>query len=237
MQTRLWALFMCMGLTAGCTLTREVGYEPSQISPGQMFQSVRGEDVTVTLENSRDLEGRLVAVTVDTLQLQVKSVDTLTRLPTSIVTSIYVAGSALGPIMGFLGGGLAGGAIGAVIGAGSSSSDHLGSSIGAAVGGAIGGLVGGIAGLAVGANATAAHEYIFAPGGIESKKPADTVIVQVKNFLHETESTVTIQWYGGKTTLPKSRISIQKTTDGIYIKVPRSFLYQDDNPRYIDSHE
>jgi hypothetical protein len=236
MQTQLLTLFLFTVLTVGCTHTREVGYETSQIPPDEMFRSIRGEDVTVTLENSRELEGRIVELTPETLQLQGKHSDTLTHLPTRLVTSIYVAGSALGPIVGFLGGGVAGGFIGGEIGY-SGTPEGGWRSVGAFGGAIVGALAGGIAGIVLGAGATAANEYTLPPSGMEMRTYVDTITVRVERILDETETFVTIPWYSGRTSLPKSQISIQKTTYGIYIKVPRPLLYQDNKPRYIDGHE
>jgi hypothetical protein len=236
MKIRLRVLLLCAGLTGGCTHTHEVGHELPQTPPEKMLRSLTGENVTVTMRDSEQLEGTVIAGRLDTMQLLAKGAHSSVSLPLNMIADISTPGSAWGPIVGLIGGGVAGGFIGGSIGKSASESGGFGA-VDENTGALIGGLAGAVVGVLVGAHMTAADVYKMPLGGIRISKPADTVTVEVSRILEETEFSITIPWYGKTTTLPKSRISIVRRTGEILIRVPRSLLYGDDGPRYIDSHE
>jgi hypothetical protein len=202
-----------------------------------MIRSLTGKEVTITLENSKGLGGTILGGFSDTVRFQSSGADTTMYLPMDMIETIEAGGNLWGPIGGLLGGGLAGGVLGGGI-------ENIGSTPGAGFGGIdvsmaalIGGLAGAALGLTVGANVTAADMYFLPPDGIQIAKHADTVTVQVDRILGETDLSVTIPWYSGTTTLPRSQISIQKKMGVTYIRVPRCLLYEDGGPRYIDGHD
>jgi hypothetical protein len=71
-------------------------------------------------------------------------------------------------------------------------------------------------------------------GGVRIRRVADTITLQVDKILRETEETVTIPWYSGTTTLPKARISVERKAGVTCFRVPRSLLYDEDRPRYLE---
>lgn len=200
-----------------------------------MIRSLAGKAVAVTAADAVRFEGTFLAGLSDTVRLQSMSADTIVCLPLSRIVMIEVAGNAWGPLVGLIGGGIAGGLVGGAIGSGGSGPDSFGS-VDENMGALIGGVAGAAVGTAIGANVTATDRYTLPDGGMRIRRPVDTITVQVDRILRETELSVTIPWYDGTTTLPKARISVERKRGGIYIRVPRSLLYEDGRPRYIDDH-
>lgn len=102
--------------------------------------------------------------------------------------------------------------------------------VGALVGAALGGTIG----LAVGAGSTSAHRFELPPHGTHTTWRADDITIQDATILRETDLSVTILWYSRTTTLPKDQIAIRKKAGEIFIRAPRSLLYDGDKPRHID---
>jgi hypothetical protein len=224
------SLFLLSAIVlAGCTHTREIEYRWQKLPP----EKVTGKDVIVSLRSDKPHEGKVIGATRDTLFLKTSTPDSLFPLPMSDVESIYLNGSATGPILGLLLGGAVGGAIGAAIG--HASEEHDGPNflrgIGTLIGAGIGAVAGGVTGVLVGASATAAEMFVFKVSTAQSTGTAGFVLLQVKELLRETETSITIEWDNGNTVLPKSQVSIQRKADGIFIRVPRLLLYDEhDNP-------
>lgn len=230
-------LFLCVTLIAGCTHTREVGYERgygvSQATPEELSRFLTGQEATVTLRDSRRMAGTVVSVSSDTVRFRTGEADS--SLPLVMIKEIHVAGTFWGPVIGLVGGGLAGGLIGGVVMQKGRNSRGGGlGSIGETMGALIGGAAGSALGVLIGANVTAGSRYIIPSGGIHLRKTADTITVQVARILEENEFSITIPWNNWRTTLPKSEIVIQRNAGGVSIRVPRALLYEDGTPRYFD---
>jgi hypothetical protein len=211
-------------LVDACTSTREIGFERSQTSPEEMVRSVSGEEVMVVIEDSAQHEGEAIGVDRDTLRLLLKDSGKLLHLPMQNVKSIKGGGSLLGPAAELPAGGVVGGFVGAGIGrAGSSSFRSIGEGLGALSGAAFGAIIG----VAIGAMATPAVDFVLPDSRIEPTGSRDVGTVRVDRLLEETDVSVTIRWYDGTATLPKSQITIERRADGIYVKAPKPLLYDE----------
>ncbi|MEW6511212.1 MAG: hypothetical protein AB1428_09665 [Bacteroidota bacterium] len=227
-----------------CTHTYEVGYDPSQTTPEAFSLSVMGEDVSVTLRDKTEIDGRLLLITPDTLRLRTAAGDSIIHYATKDVATIVRGGSAVGPVLGFLGGGGIGVLVGYAVGRGERGS---GAGIAEFFGMVIIGSAGALAGTVIGANITPGREFLIPATGIP-RKPSDTldassdvgpmVAVEIDKLLEETPRTVTFRWYERTTTLPKARITIERRGPLVLIRAPRGLLYNADNtPRYHTGKE
>jgi hypothetical protein len=199
---------------------------------------LEGEDVTVTMSDGSVVRGTIDRLDADTLYLKGEHDGEVSTEPLHGVVLIRPGRKVAPAIAGMLGGALLGGIVGGAIAMEAEEPDPRALGFNTAFAGIGGAAAGALVGLAVGgvvvSLATAVTDYNVSPGRAETAGVEDIVTILDARILRETDLSITIPWYAKTTTLPKSRISMQKKAGEIQLRVPRSLLYDGDSPKYID---
>ena len=218
----------CSGLLAftGCMREYDLTRDVRTARRNEVNERLLAETWAIENLDGTSAQGRITAVTPDSMTYVEESSGRLNTIPTCYLATVSSSPGFGGPILGLLGGGIIGGALGLVVGGSQPTSHDLGGAIvgtaQTAYGGALGVLIGAPLGLLVGSQISAGETYVFNRPG--SGRGDTAIVINREDLTGETGSSVTFRWAGKGQIVPKIVAVIQKEEKTVRITLPREYL-------------
>lgn len=217
MKMKLMALIVLSFLIIGCSQTYVLNKESQSDFMEQIQKKTRKKKVVIEGRDGKKYDAEEIWPLIDSTSWRDPTTNSYKTKSNSELKRIVISDHAKGAVEGLGFGILSGFAGGFVLGyAASSEHAYFGRAGSATVTGTALGALGGFLGLIVGSASGDNDIFLF---GEHSLKPEYYLIRDVQ-ILSETESTIEIIWQGNTVSLDKAEIMIEKTDNGVGIRIP-----------------